>query len=180
MVSLVTGGCGFIGSHIVDRLLEEGHTVRVIDNFTTGRAANLDHQKDNQNLTIYQKDIRDKDSIAPVFEGVDYVFHMAALADIVPSIQRPADYYTSNAHGTFNVMECVRAVGVKKLVYAAASSCYGIPDSYPTKEDADIRPQYPYALTKRLGEETVLHWGQCLGVSCTEACRKAIYGCRRW
>lgn len=86
MISLVTGGCGFIGSHIVDRLLEEGHTVRVIDNFTTGRPANLDHQKGNKNLTVYQMDIRNKEEIAPVFEGVDYVFHLAALADIVPSI----------------------------------------------------------------------------------------------
>lgn len=88
MISLVTGGCGFIGSHIVDRLLEEGHTVRVIDNFTTGRPANLDHQKGNKNLTVYQMDIRNKEEIAPVFEGVDYVFHLAALADIVPSSSR--------------------------------------------------------------------------------------------
>lgn len=178
MVSLVTGGCGFIGSHIVDRLLAEGHTVRVIDNFTTGRPENLDHQKGNQNLTIYQKDIRDKGSIASVFEGVDYVFHMAALADIVPSIQKPEEYYTSNVLGTFNVLECARAVGVKKLVYAASSSCYGIPDSYPTKEDADIRPQYPYALTKRLGEETVLHWGHVYKLPVVTLRLFNVYGIR--
>lgn len=178
MISLVTGGCGFIGSHIVDRLLAEGHTVRVIDNFTTGRPANLDHQKGNENLTIYQKDIRDKGSIASVFEGVDYVFHMAALADIVPSIQKPEEYYTSNVFGTFNVLECARAVGVKKLVYAASSSCYGIPDSYPTKEDADIRPQYPYALTKRLGEETVLHWGHVYKLPVVTLRLFNVYGIR--
>ena len=89
VVSLVTGGCGFIGSHIVERLLEEGHKVRVIDNFSTGRLENLVHQKQNVNLTIYQKDIRNKEDIEAIFEGVDYVFHMAALADIVPSIQKP-------------------------------------------------------------------------------------------
>lgn len=160
MVSLVTGGCGFIGSHIVDRLLEEGHEVRVIDNFTTGRRANLEHQKDNVNLSVFQADIRDINSISPFFESVDYVFHLAALADIVPSIQNPEGYYTSNVLGTFNVLECAKEAGVKKLVYAASSSCYGIPDIYPTPETAEIRPQYPYALTKRLGEETVLHWGQ--------------------
>lgn len=160
MVSLVTGGCGFIGSHIVDRLLAEGHTVRVIDNFSTGRPANLEHHKENKNLTIYEKDIRKKEEIAPIFEGVDYVFHMAALADIVPSIQNPESYYTSNVLGTFHVVECAKNAGIKKLVYAASSSCYGIPDACPTDEHADIRPQYPYALTKRLGEETVLHWGQ--------------------
>lgn len=160
MVSLVTGGCGFIGSHITDRLLAEGHEVRVIDNFSTGRPQNLEHQKDNKYLTVFQKDIRNKEDIEPVFEGVDYVFHMAALADIVPSIQKPWEYYSSNVWGTYNVVECAKGAQIKKLVYAASSSCYGIPDEFPTKETADIRPQYPYALTKRLGEETVLHWGQ--------------------
>lgn len=178
MVSLVTGGCGFIGSHIVDKLLAEGHTVRVIDNFSTGRAANLSHQQDSPNLTVYQKDIRDKEDIAPIFQGVDYVFHLAALADIVPSIQRPEDYYTSNVLGTFHVMECAKAAGIKKLVYAASSSCYGIPDSYPTREDAAIRPQYPYALTKRLGEETVLHWGQVYDLPVITLRLFNVYGTR--
>ncbi|MFP3153782.1 SDR family oxidoreductase [Lachnospiraceae bacterium ZAX-1] len=160
MISLVTGGCGFIGSHMVDRLLNEGHTVRVIDNFSTGRELNLSHQKDNDHLTIYRLDIRNKESIEPIFEKVDYVFHMAALADIVPSIQKPWAYYSSNVLGTYNVVECAKDANIKKLVYAASSSCYGIPDAYPTNEQAKIRPQYPYALTKRLGEETALHWGQ--------------------
>lgn len=105
MISLVTGGCGFIGSHMVDRLLAEGHEVRVIDNWTTGRPENLAHQKDNENLKIYHMDIRNKEEIAPIFQGVDYIFHFAALADIVPSIQRPYDYYSSNVLGTFNVVE---------------------------------------------------------------------------
>lgn len=160
MISIVTGGCGFIGSHIVDRLLLEGHTVRVIDNFSTGRKSNLDHQKNGQNLSIHQLDIRDKDSMEPLFENADYVFHLAALADIVPSIQKPWEYYSANVLGTYNVVECAKDANIKKLVYAASSSCYGIPDAYPTDESAAIRPQYPYALTKRLGEETVLHWGQ--------------------
>ena len=83
MVSLVTGGCGFIGSHMVDRLLAEGHTVRVIDNWTTGRPENLAHQKDNPALMVYHMDIRNREEIEPAFQGVDYVFHFAALADIV-------------------------------------------------------------------------------------------------
>lgn len=178
MVSLVTGGCGFIGSHIVDRLLAEGSEVRVIDNCTTGRLSNLEHQKDNNNLTVYQLDIRDKAGIGHVFLGVDYVFHMAALADIVPSIQQPWEYYSSNVLGTYNVVECARENGVKKLVYAASSSCYGIPDEYPTKETAEIRPQYPYALTKRLGEETVLHWGQVYGLPVITLRLFNVYGTR--
>lgn len=178
MISLVTGGCGFIGSHIVDRLLAEGHTVRVIDNFTTGRPENLKHHKDNNNLTIYQLDIRNKAEIRDIFCGVDYVFHMAALADIVPSIQKPWEYYSTNVLGTYNVVECAKEEGIKKLVYAASSSCYGIPDKFPTDEDAKIQPQYPYALTKRLGEETVLHWGQVYDVPVVSLRLFNVYGTR--
>ena len=178
MIAVVTGGCGFIGSHITDRLIALGHQVRVIDNFTTGRPQNLEHQKNCKNLTIYQKDIRNKEEIAPVFQGADYVFHMAALADIVPSIQQPWEYYSSNVLGTYNVAECARHAGVKKLVYAASSSCYGIADEVPTKETAKIQPQYPYALTKRLGEETVLHWGQVYGLPVITLRLFNVYGTR--
>ena len=178
MISLVTGGAGFIGSHIVDRLITEGHEVRVIDNFSTGRPQNLDHQKDCPQLKLYQKDIRNVEDIKPVFEGVDYVFHLAALADIVPSIQKPWEYYSSNVLGTYNVVECAKNVGIKKLVYAASSSCYGIPDEFPTRETAEIRPQYPYALTKRLGEETVLHWGQVYGLPVITLRLFNVYGTR--
>lgn len=178
MVSVVTGGCGFIGSHITDRLIAQGHEVRVIDNFTTGRPQNLEHQKGCKNLTIYQKDIRSREEVAPIFEGADYVFHLAALADIVPSIQRPWEYYSTNVLGTYQVAECARQAGVKKLVYAASSSCYGIPDEFPTKETAQIRPQYPYALTKRLGEETVLHWGQVYGLPAITLRLFNVYGTR--
>lgn len=178
MVSLVTGGCGFIGSHIVDRLLAEGHSVRVIDNFTTGRQQNLEHQKENKQLNIYQKDIRNRAEIEPFFKGVDYVFHMAALADIVPSIQQPWEYFSSNVLGTYHVVECARNAGIKKLVYAASSSCYGIPDEFPTRETSEIRPQYPYALTKRLGEETVLHWGQVYDLPVITLRLFNVYGTR--
>ncbi len=178
IVSLVTGGCGFIGSHIVDRLLQEGHEVRVIDNCSTGRIENIKHQISNPRLIIYQKDIRAIKEIESIFQGVNYVFHLAALADIVPSIQRPWDYYSSNVLGTFNVVECAKEAGIKKLVYAASSSCYGIPDEFPTKETASIRPQYPYALTKRLGEETVLHWGQVYGLPVVTLRLFNVYGTR--
>lgn len=178
MVSIVTGGCGFIGSHMVDKLLAEGHEVRVIDNWTTGRPENLRHQKGNEKLAVYHMDIRNKEEMEPVFKGADYVFHFAALADIVPSIQKPWEYYSSNVLGTYHVVECARNAGVRKLVYAASSSCYGIPDEYPTKETAKIRPQYPYALTKRLGEETVLHWGQVYGLPVVTLRLFNVYGTR--
>lgn len=178
MIALVTGGCGFIGSHMVDRLLDEGFIVRVIDNYSTGRPENLSHHDGNANLIIYNVDIRSKEDIRPIFDHVDYVFHLAALADIVPSIQAPWEYYSSNVLGTYNVMECAREVKVKKLIYAASSSCYGIPDEYPTKESAEIRPQYPYALTKRLGEETVLHWGLVYDVPVITLRLFNVYGTR--
>lgn len=161
---LVTGGAGFIGSHVCERLLNEGHRVTVIDNCSTGRAANLDHLGNAENLTFIEADIRDRDAIRPHFNGVDWVFHLAALGDIVPSINMPDAYYTSNVDGTYNVLEASRDAGIKRLVYAASSSCYGIPDAYPTSESAEIRPQYPYALTKRLGEELLLHWGLVYGL----------------
>ena len=158
-MTIVTGGAGFIGSHIVDRLLADGHHVTVIDNFSTGRPENLSHQEGHPNLHIVKADVNDMDAISPYFDNVNWVFHIAALADIVPSIQRPEKYFQSNVNGTFNVLEICRRKEVKRFVYAASSSCYGIPDVYPTPETAEIRTEYPYALTKYLGEQLVLHWG---------------------
>lgn len=156
--AIVTGGAGFIGSHLVDKLLQEGYSVVILDNFSTGRHENLNYQK-NSNITIIKADISDLDFIKPFFEGVDQVFHLGALADIVPSIVNPQAYFRANVDGTFNVLEASRIAGVKKIVYAASSSCYGIPDVFPTSESSAIHPQYPYALTKYLGEQLVLHWG---------------------
>jgi UDP-glucose 4-epimerase len=156
----VTGGAGFIGSHLVERLLRDGHNVRVIDNFSTGRSLNLAHLAGNSRLTVHQADVADLRTIQPYFEGVEWVFHMAALADIVPSIQQPLAYHHSNVDGTVAVLEAARAGGAKRFLYTASSSCYGIPDEFPTKETAEIRPQYPYALTKCLGEQYAMHWAQ--------------------
>ncbi|OGS43996.1 MAG: NAD-dependent dehydratase [Elusimicrobia bacterium RIFOXYD2_FULL_34_15] len=158
MKTIVTGGAGFIGSHIVDLLLSKGHTVTVLDNFSTGRKANLNHVLEK--VEIIECDISGEGEWQEKFKDIDWVFHLAALADIVPSIQRPEDYFHSNVDGTFNVIQASRKYGIKRFVYTASSSCYGIPDNYPTDESADIRPEYPYALTKRLGEELVMHWAK--------------------
>jgi UDP-glucose 4-epimerase len=160
MRAVVTGGAGFIGSHLTERLLADGHTVTVLDNYSTGRAENLVHLKGNKNLRVVECDICDLKEIQSEFKSVDWVFHLAALADIVPSIEEPERYFRSNVDGTFSVLEASRNAGVKRFLYAASSSCYGIPDATPTAESAAIRPQYPYALTKFLGEELVRHWGQ--------------------
>jgi UDP-glucose 4-epimerase len=160
MRALVTGGAGFIGSHVVDRLLDDGHAVRVLDNFSTGRPENLAHRRGHPQLEVRQGDAAEARAIRAAMDGVDWVFHLAALADIVPSIQRPLDYYQANVNGTVSVLEAARAAKVARLVYTASSSCYGIPDAFPTPESAPIRPQYPYALTKFLGEQLALHWCQ--------------------
>ena len=178
MKSIVTGGCGFIGSHIVDRLLAEGQDVVVIDNCSTGRLENLAHHQGNPHLTIVEADICDYEKIAPLFSGVDWVFHMAALADIVPSIQKPGAYFRSNVDGTFSVLQAAKAGGVKRFLYTASSSCYGIPDHFPTDEKAAIRPEYPYALTKRLGEELALHWAKVYHLPVVSLCLFNVYGPR--
>src|SRR5436190_13604960 len=158
-LAVVTGGAGFIGSHMVDRLLDEGFRVHVIDNLVGGRLENLAHRKGDPNLTVETRDILDLAADDKLFAGAEYVFHFAGIGDIVPSIDKPVDYLATNVMGTVKVLECARHAKVRKLVYAASSSCYGLAD-VPTREDAPLQPEYPYALSKYMGEEAVLHWGK--------------------
>lgn len=173
---LVTGGAGFIGSHLSRELSQRGHRVRVIDNLCGGRKETIADLLDQPNFEFHQADIRDAEAIAPLFAGIDWVFHLAGLADIVPSIERPRAYYETNVSGTFNVLEAARAANVKRFIYAASSSCYGIPDRFPTPETAPIRPQYPYALTKYLGEELVMHWAQLYDLPAVSLRLFNVYG----
>ncbi len=159
MKVLVTGGAGFIGCHLTALLLDAGHEVCVFDDFSSGRLENL-AQLAHLPLTIASASVLDIYAISTAMQGVDWVFHLAGKADIVPSINDPQLYYDTNVTGTLNVLQAARASGVKRFIYAASSSCYGVPDVYPTPETAPIQPQYPYALTKRMGEELVLHWAQ--------------------
>lgn len=158
--AVVTGGAGFIGSHLAERLLTEADQVTVVDNFSTGRPQNLAHLKGEKRLELIEADINDGAALKRAFAKADWVFHMAALADIVPSIQRPMDYFRANVDGSASVLEAARAAGVKRFLYTASSSCYGLADQTPTPETAPIRPQYPYALTKSLGEQLTMHWAQ--------------------
>jgi UDP-glucose 4-epimerase len=174
----VTGGCGFIGSHMVDRLLADGHEVVVIDNLSSGNIRNLEHQKGNPHLSVQIECITNFDKIEPFFKDVERVFHIAALADIVPSIERPMHYHNSNVNGTISVLEACRKHGVKRVIYAASSSCYGIPDAYPTPETAEIRCQYPYAVTKNLGEQYAMYWEQIYKMNITSMRFFNVYGPR--
>ena len=177
-MDVVTGGAGFIGSHLVDRLVSEGRPVRVVDNLASGSLHNLDRHQGRDDVEIVRVDIADATQLAGVFTGADRVFHLAALADIVPSIQHPESYFRANVDGTFNVLQQARAVGVRRFVYAASSSCYGIPDVFPTPESAEARPQYPYALTKYLGEQLVLHWAQVYNLPAVSLRLFNVYGPR--
>jgi UDP-glucose 4-epimerase len=156
-IALVTGGAGFIGSHMVDLLLSLGAKVRVVDNLCGGREENLSHHAGCQDLELNRSDIRSFQPGDSFFEGVRYVFHFAGIGDIVPSIEKPLEYMSVNVQGTAHMLECSRWAGVEKFVYAASSSCYGLART-PTREDHPISPEYPYALSKYQGEQAVFHW----------------------
>jgi len=175
---IVTGGAGFIGSHLAERLFHQGHDITILDNFSMGRTENLRNFSSNPNLKIINVDISNFSDIQQYFENVDWVFHLAALADIVPSIVHPLPYHHSNVDGTIAVLEAARRANVKRFVYAASSSCYGIPDIYPTPETAPIRSMYPYALTKNVGEQYVLHWNQIYRLPCVSLRLFNVYGPR--
>ena len=178
IVNIVTGGCGFIGSHLVDKLVESKQRVVVVDDMSVGRLSNLSHIKNNDLLEIIQGNVSDKELMRKVIEPGSRVFHLAALADIVPSVQNPTKYFDSNVSGTMSVLEACREKTVSKLVYVASSSCYGVPDVYPTPENEIISPQYPYALTKWMGEELVLHWSKLYDIPSISLRFFNIYGPR--
>lgn len=178
MKAVVTGGAGFIGSHMVDLLVKHGYTVIVIDNLANGRLDNIAHHKSKVNFV--RIDIGEYNiNMDEYFTDVEYVFHYAALADIVPSINNPMKYHKANVDGTINVLEAARkSQKLKKFVYAASSSCYGIPEKYPTPESSPILPEYPYAHTKTVGEQYVLHWGNVYNMPVVSMRFFNVYGIR--
>ena len=145
---LVTGGAGFIGSNIVDALIEKGHEVLIIDNLSTGRKENI-----NPRAKFFNTDLRELDKIKPIFQGVDFVFHEAALARVEPSIKDPVTYHDNNVNATLNVLVAARDAKVKKVVYASSSSIYGDQEKMPLSEDMPANPTSPYGLQKYIGEE---------------------------
>ncbi len=176
-IAVVTGGAGFIGSHMVDLLLNEGYKVRVLDNFSGGHERNLDQHSQNSDLQIEKTDICQLSPSSKHFDGVKYVFHFAGIGDIVPSIEKPIDYMNTNVQGTVRVLEATREAGVEKFVYAASSSCYGLAET-PTNEDHPISPQYPYALSKYQGEQVAFHWHQVYGLPVNSIRIFNVYGTR--
>lgn len=163
-IAVVTGGAGFIGSHMVDLLVEQRFRVHIVDNLSGGRLLNLAHHERNPDVVFEERDIRTLAADEASFRGARYVFHFAGIGDIVPSIDRPVDYMSTNVLGTVQVLEAARHARVQKFVYAASSTCYGLAEELPTTENAPIRIEYPYALSKYQGEMAVLHWAQVYGL----------------
>ncbi len=145
---LVTGGAGFIGSNLTEKLINDGHRVTIIDNLSTGDKANL-----HKDAEFFELDIANLDAIKPVFKDIELVFHVAAIPRIGRSIENPSETFRSNVTGTLNVLLAARDAGVGRVVYSASSSSYGPQNKLPLSEDMPSRPLNPYALSKYIGEE---------------------------
>lgn len=174
--ALVTGAAGFIGSHLVDALVGRGDEVVAVDDLRGGRESNL-AEATGRGVELVKADIA-RDPIDHLFRAGDIVYHLAGMADIVPSIEQPRDYFEANVVGTFNVLEAARQAGCKLFVYVASSTCYGVPDIYPTPETAKLDTRYPYAQTKLQGEELALHWFKCYGMPTMSLRFFNVYGPR--
>lgn len=170
---LVTGGAGFIGSHLVDKLIEQGHRVIVIDNLSTGKKENLNPEADFYNL-----DICDFDKIKPLFKDIDYAFHLAAIPRVPISVKDPIGSSRVNISGTINVFKAASDSGVKRVVFASSSSVYGNQKELPLREDMMPNPISPYALQKLIGEQFAKLFIQLYQVSIVSLRYFNVYGPR--
>ena len=180
MKVLITGGAGFIGSHLSDYLIKKKNIskVIVIDNIKDGSVQNLKNSFKSNKFKFYKADINNFREIVKKFKSIDLVYHLAALSDVVPSIDKPIDYMHSNIIGTVNVLEAMRKANVKKIIYAASSSCYGITKNVPTKETHQINTIYPYSLSKNIGEQIIIHWSKTYNISFVSLRLFNVYGTR--
>ncbi len=159
MKCLVTGAAGFIGSHLTDLLISKGHEVIGIDDFSTGRQSNLKIAEASNRFRLISKSVTDlTHSDIRDIGKVDWIFHLAGRADLVPSIQNPEEYFRINVEGTFHMLEMARVLETRRFIYTASSTCYGITDIVPTPETAPCIARHPYGLTKYLGEQLTMHW----------------------
>ena len=179
MKILVTGGAGFIGSHLCEILLKKKKikSVIILVNLEDGDRKNIKHLK-SKKIKIQKKDINNYNSIIKCFKNVDVVVHLAALSDIVPSINDPKNYLKTNIIGTMNILESMRKNKVKKIIYAASSSCYGLPKKFPTDEKESIDTRYPYSLSKNIGEQVIQHWSKVYKINYISLRLFNVYGTR--
>ncbi len=149
---LVTGGAGFIGSHLVDALLDRGDTVLCLDNLSTGKIENINHLELNERFMFLKADIRDIGTLQQLMKGVDFVFHEAALGSVQRSVEDPFTTHDINGTGTLNILMAAREMGVKRVIYASSSSVYGDSETLPKIETMTPLPKSPYAVSKLMGE----------------------------
>jgi len=162
---LVTGGAGFIGSHVVERLLDEGQRVRVLDNFSTGSRANLDFARGNRRLEVIRGDLESLETVERAVRGVSVVFHQAAMRSVPRSVADPLGCHASNVTGTLHVLyAAARQTKKPRVVYASSSSVYGDRPDLPKREDQPTAPISPYAATKVAGELYASVWSRLLGL----------------
>jgi len=161
---------------LCEYLLKKKYSIKVIDNLSTGRIENISHIK--KKIKFIKADISKKGDWIKEFKNQDYVFHLAALADIVPSIDNPEKYFHANVTGTLNVLEAIRKYKINKLIYAASSSCYGIPKNYPTKETEEINPTFPYSVMKYFGEQLIVYWSKIYNINYISLRLFNVYGLR--
>jgi len=175
MKILVTGGAGFIGSHIVDLLIEKGFEIVVIDDLSKGNIMNV-----NKRAKFYKLDILSKD-IGDIFrkENFDVVIHEAAKTNVRKSLKEPIDYVQVNIVGTLNLLECCRRFNVKKFIYAASASRYGEPEVLPCDESHSTNPKSPYAISKHVGEKFIKLYSELYGIKFTILIYSNVYGERQ-
>jgi len=154
-LALVTGGAGFIGSHLVDRLVADGWRVRVVDNLSNGRLENLAQHRGNPDIDVTVGDLKDPETCLRAVEGVDVVFHYAANPEVRVSTTDPEIHFRENIVATFNLLEAMRRRGVRELVFASSSSVYGEPENIPVDEDAPVRPVSVYGASKAACESLI-------------------------
>ena len=174
LISLVTGGAGFIGSHLVDALIEKGDDVLVIDNLATGIKENV-----NPEAKFFEVDIRNLEKIEPIFKNVDFVFHLAALPKIPLSVEKPIETNDVNVNGALNVLVAARNSGVKKLIFSSSSSVYGEQEQLPLKENMVCHPLSPYALQKYAAEFYCKIFSEIYGLATISLRYSSVYGPRQ-
>lgn len=175
---LVTGGAGFIGSHLVPQLLEKGHKVTVLDNLSTGKLENLEGVLDHPKFMFQRRDILDKTIPKEVFDGFDSIIHLAALIDISASVADPRQNHEVNVDGTFNMLHEAIKHNVKKFVFASSTAVYGDAKTLPLQENIALRPISPYAASKVAGEAYCSAFASCFGLETIALRFFNIYGKR--
>ena len=179
MKCIVTGGAGFIGSNLVDRLIDDGHEVIVLDNLSTGFEENINPKATHFGFDISHSNVFPSIKTFNLFEGVDAVFHMACLARVQPSIEDPLLYHNQNVNGVVNMLELCRIYGVKRFIFSSSSSVYGDAEQVPTTEECKLNPISPYALHKLIGEQYCKLYSELYGIETVSLRYFNVYGERQ-